>query len=102
MVDLEVTGVNDRPRRRADGECERVDNRVRDANGLDAERSDFDDVARPQSAQLDAVNGELFELVPEEAEGQGHSVDREWNALDEERQRADVVLVAMSQKHRLE
>ena len=77
VIDLEVAGVDDRAGGRRDREAEGVDDRVRDADGLDAERADLHDVARHDRAQLDVVDAELLELVGDEAEGQRHAVDRQ-------------------------
>src|SRR5947209_13003413 len=102
VIDLEVAGVNDDAVRRSDREADGVDDRMRDANRLDAKRSGIDDVARHEPAKLDVVDAEFIELVADEAEGQRHSVDRKRHALEKKRQRADVIFVAMREEDRFE
>jgi len=65
---------------------------VRDAKGLDAERTDFDHIARLDRMQI-GLDVEFLELVLDEAEGERHPVNRNLQLLDEKRNRADVVLV---------
>lgn len=98
VIDFEVTGVDDRARRRPDGETERVDDGMRDSNGFQAKWSGLDDIARLENPQLDGTNGELLELVSKKAERERHPVNGNRHAFDEEWKRADVIFVCVSEE----
>jgi hypothetical protein len=73
---------------------------MRDADGLDAERSGVDDVPGHDRPQLDVLDPELLELVGDEPERQRHAVNRQRQPLDEKRHRADVIFVPVREKQR--
>src|SRR5581483_1663259 len=99
VIDLEVAGVNDRAGIGRDRKAERIDDGVRDANRLDAKCSRFDHVAWLNRTQF-RLDAEFIELVFDEPEGERHSVHRHVETLDEERHGADVIFMAVREKHR--
>ncbi len=99
MIDLEVAGVNDSSSRRSDRKRQRIDDGVRHPDGLYSKRAGVYDIARPHDAHLHVIDREFFQLVFQEAERQRHRVNRNPHALDEKRQRADVIFVRVREKN---
>ena len=97
VVELEVARVHDHADRRLDGESDGIRNRVVDADEADAEAADVDDVALHDRMQVARVDAVLLETALEDAERQARAVDRHVDLLEDVRQRADVVLVAVRQ-----
>ena len=75
---------------------------VKDMLFMMKELAGIDDIAWPDDARLDVIDPELFQLVAEEAERQRHRVYGDLHTLDEKRQRADVILVRVREKNRLD
>ena len=100
LVELEVTGVNHHPLGSADRQGAAVHDGVGDPDEFDFERAGsnlFPRFHHPQVHHL--VEVVFLELFPDEAERQGGAVDGWGNVLQNEGERADMVLVAMGQKY---
>ena len=97
VVELEVARVHDHADRRLDGEADGVRDRVIDADEADTEAADIDDVALHDRVQVARVNAVLLEAALEDAERQARAVDRHIDFLEDVRQCADVILVAVRQ-----
>ena len=97
LVHLEVAGVQQRAGRRADHDGQRVGDRVVDRDELEVEDAEL--LPRPL-LDRQRIRGEavLLELGLDEGEGQLRADDRDVGlALQQERHRADVVLVAVGE-----
>ena len=103
LVKLEVAGVHDDAGRGGDRQRGGPGDGVGDVDELDAEGRQVDDVAG-----LDLVHhrvGQPFavlQLLADQAQGHAGSVHWYAEAVDDERQRPDVVLVAVGQDDRLD
>ena len=96
QVQLEVAGVQDRALRGVDGGGEAVGHRVGDGEELAVERADLQPLVVGHDPEVGAVDqARLLDAVPGQAQGQLGAVDRELQLPEQERQAADVVLVAV-------
>jgi len=97
-VELEVAGVHDGADGRADRQADAVRDRVRHADGLDAERAGLDAVARANHPEVRRL-GEpvLAQSLRDERQRQGRAVHRHRRLAEQIGQGADVVLVAVGQ-----
>ena len=96
LVELEVAGVDHDAGVGRDRERGGVRDRVRDADRLDAERADRERLAGGRLDQPRVLEDlVLAQSLAHEAERVRRPVDRDVVSLEEVRQRADVVLVAV-------
>jgi hypothetical protein len=100
-VDLEVGRVDDHADGRVEGHGERVGDRVVYVDEFGVERTDRNTVSRLHLDDLDLVLAELrlAERVAKQAGGIARRVDGDVERLEQQRQRADVVLVAVRDQH---
>ena len=102
-VELEVAGVDDGPHRRVDRQSDAVDDRVRDADRLDAERAGLEAVARADHAKVRRLDEPvLLQSLRHERQGQGRAVHGHRRLAQQVRECADVILVAVGQDDRAE
>jgi len=95
-IELEIAGVDDRARRRSDGEAHAVGDRVRHANRLDGERPERERHARGHRPERDLLGqAVLAELLGDQRLRQRGGVHRDPRRLQQIRQRADVVFVTV-------
>ena len=95
-VELEVAGVQDHALRGVERGGEAVGHRVGDGDELHVERADHAALAVGDRDELGAVEQPgLLDAVAGQAEGERRAVDRERQLAQQERQAADVVLVAV-------
>jgi hypothetical protein len=95
-VELEVTGVDDRPGGGADRESHAIGDRVRHADGFDGEGAEREGLARPHRPEIRRLGQRvLAQLVGDEGARQPCRVHGQARRLQQIRQRADVVLVAV-------
>ena len=98
-VDLEVAGVDDDADGRGDGEGDAIDERVGDANRLDAERPDGEALAGKHLDEVGVVEeAMLFELAFDVGEGELRAVDGNFKGGEDPWQAADVILVAVREQ----
>ena len=103
VVELEVARVDDGPERRPDDESGRVGNRVRDGEELHGERADVDRLSRLHDLDVRVLlQAMLAQLHIDEAAREPGAEHRHVDLAQQERQRADVVLVAVGEEHRLQ
>ena len=100
LVDLEVAGVDQHAERRVDGQPDAVRHAVRDAQELDLERADLDDVLRPDGPE--GVVGEIVfvELGADERQRQRRAVDRTIDVRQQVGDGPDVVFVPVREHER--
>jgi hypothetical protein len=102
LIDLEVAGMDDDALRRVDGHGDTVRHAVRDADELNRERPDLDDVARLDGDQAGAVRDPvLVELRLHEGQRQRRAVERPVDERQHIGDRADVIFMAVRQYQRL-
>jgi hypothetical protein len=95
-VDLEVASVEDDADGRVDSECDAIDERMRDADGHDAEGAECDATAGKHFDELGVVEeAMLFELAFDVGEGELGAVDGDIELGEDPGEAADVVLVAV-------
>ena len=103
LIDLEVARVDDRADRRRDGQRHAVGHAVRDADELDGERPDGDDVARLDRLQpIAGVDAVLLELRLDQRQRHGRAVHGPVERGQHVRHGADVILVAVGEDQRLD
>ena len=101
VVNLEVAGVDDQSGRRINRQCQRIGSRMGDAQRLDLEGSDRESLARADGAQvLFAARGALLQALAHNRQGQFAAIHRDRIALEQKRQRANMIVVEMGQNHR--
>ena len=100
LVDLEVAGVDEHAERRVDGEPDAVRHAVRDAQELDLEGADLDDVLRPDGPE--GVVGEIVfvEFGADERQRQRRAVDRTIDVRQQVGDGPDVVFVPVREHER--
>jgi hypothetical protein len=100
LVDLEVAGVDEDAERRVDGEPDAVRHAVRDAQELDLEGTDLDDVLRPHGPE--SVVGEIVfvELGADERQRQRRAEDRTIDVRQQVGDGPDVVFVPVREHER--
>ena len=100
LVDLEVAGVDEHAERRVDGEPDAVRHAVRDAQELDLEGADLDDVLRPDGPE--GVVGEIVfvQLGADERQRQRRAVDRTIDVRQQVGDGPDVVFVPVREHER--
>ena len=103
MINLEIAGVDDRAQGSRNGQGRGVHNAVGDRDALDVKRPDL-----PLLAGTKLVDGRLLkqtpfgQLVANQAQGERRAIDRHVKLLEQIRQGADMVLVAVGEDDRLE
>ncbi len=97
-VDLEVARHDDNAGGGVDRQGQRVWNRVVDVDELHGHTAHLDGVARLHHIQLDAAEQPvLLELALDQPQREARGIDRGVDALEQKRQPADVILVAVGE-----
>ena len=103
IVNFEVAGLDDGARRAVDGKGHRVRDGVIHMDGLDGKAAQLDLLLRGDLHELGAARQtELLQLVFDEAAGQAGAIDGQVDLLQQIRDTANVVLVAMGNEQALD
>src|SRR5947209_384218 len=97
-IDFEISGMDDDAYRRFDGECNAIDERVRDLDRLDGEGADGEFLAGTDLAEVGVVEEfVLVELVLDVGECEVGAIDGHVEFAQNPRYGADVVFVAVGE-----
>jgi hypothetical protein len=100
LVDLEVAGVDDDPRRGVNRDCHAIRHAVRDAYELDLERAHGDALARRYRYEHAAIEAVLLQLRLDQRQRQRRAVDRAGDERRDVGHPADVIFVPVRQDQR--
>ena len=101
LIDLEISRVHDRARRRMNGHCHAIGHAVRDAQELHFAVAHANALARLNGDEAVAwIDPVLLELRPQERQRQRRRVDRSVDERPEIGNPADVILVPVRQHQR--
>ena len=96
-IDLEVAGVDDRADRRENRKAAGIGDRMVDSDEFDRQLAQPDLIAGLDDVELRLAQvAGLLELALDEADREARGIDRDVQLLEQVAQRADVVLVAVS------
>ena len=102
VVNLEVAGVDDQSGRRINRQRQRIGSRMGHAHRLDPEGSELRKLSRGRIVRKSQSRpgARSCEALAHNGQRQFAAIDRDRVALEQERQRANMIVVEMGQNHR--
>ena len=102
IIQLEVTGMDNHAHGSLDGEAYGIRNGMIDTDEAHAETTNVDDVPLHDRMQVAGVHPIFLKTPLQDAQGQAGTIHRHIDLLQQVRQGADMVLMAVSQHHSLD